>query len=60
MISVLVNCSTHRTSSLTLAQIYQRVETLYPDQIEVNDFFEYPTIAELAKYLEDRLKTVHA
>lgn len=48
------------TSSLTLAQIYQRVETLYPDQIEVNDFFEYPTIAELAQYLEDRLKSVHA
>ncbi len=48
------------TSSLTLAQIYQRIETVYPGQLEVTDFFDYPTIAELAKYLEGRLKAVHA
>jgi acyl carrier protein len=43
------------TSSLTLAQIYQRIETLYPGLLEVTDFFDYPTIAELAKYLEKRV-----
>ncbi len=45
------------TSSLTLAQIYERVEAVYPGQLEVTDFFDYPTIAELAKYLESRLNT---
>jgi acyl-CoA synthetase (AMP-forming)/AMP-acid ligase II len=48
------------TSSLTLAQIYQRIETIYPGQLEVTDFFDYPTIAELAKYLEGRLQASHA
>ena len=48
------------TSSLTLAQIYQRIETIYPGQIEVTDFFDYPTIAMLAKYLEGRLQASHA
>ncbi len=48
------------TSSLALAQIHQRIEAIYPGQLEVTDFFDYPTIAELAKYLESRLnaKTV--
>jgi hypothetical protein len=45
------------TSSLTLAQIYQRIETIYPGQLEVTDFFDYPTIAELAKYLEGRVRS---
>jgi acyl-CoA synthetase (AMP-forming)/AMP-acid ligase II/acyl carrier protein len=48
------------TSSLTLAQIYERIETVYPGQLEVADFFDYPTIADLAKYLEERLKANHA
>jgi acyl carrier protein len=48
------------TSSLTLAQIYQRIEAIYPGQVEVTDFFDYPTIAELAKYLETRLNAAHA
>lgn len=45
------------TSSLTLAQIYERIELIYPGQIEVTDFFDYPTIAQLAVYLESRLKS---
>jgi acyl-CoA synthetase (AMP-forming)/AMP-acid ligase II len=48
------------TSSLTLAQIYQRIEAIYPGQLEVTDFFDYPTIAELAKYLQGRLNAAHA
>ena len=48
------------TSSLTLAQIYQRIESVYPGRIEVTDFFDYPTIAELARCLEKRLASAHA
>lgn len=48
------------TSSLALAQIYERIEAIYPGQLEVTDFFDYPTIAELAKYLESRLKAAQA
>jgi acyl-CoA synthetase (AMP-forming)/AMP-acid ligase II len=48
------------TSSLTLAQIYQRIDALYPGQLEVTDFFDYPTIAQLAKYLEIRVNDSHA
>jgi acyl-CoA synthetase (AMP-forming)/AMP-acid ligase II len=48
------------TSSLTLAQIYQRIDAIYPGQLEVTDFFDYPTIAELAKYLDGRLHAVRA
>ena len=56
----MTTCSELGTSSLTLAQIYQRIETVYPGQLEVTDFFDYPTIADLAKYLEGRLKANHA
>ncbi len=40
------------TSSLALAQIYERIEEIYPGQLEITDFFDYPTIVELASYLE--------
>ena len=43
------------TSSLTLAQIHQRIETIYPGKLQVTDFFDYPTIAELAEYLKKQL-----
>jgi acyl-CoA synthetase (AMP-forming)/AMP-acid ligase II len=43
------------TSSLTLAQIYERIEQIYPGKLEITDFFDYPTIAELARYLHSRL-----
>ncbi|HUO45012.1 MAG TPA: AMP-binding protein [Burkholderiales bacterium] len=39
------------TSSLTLAQIHQRIETVYPGKLQVTDFFDYPTISDLAGYL---------
>ncbi|MEO7728650.1 MAG: AMP-binding protein [Burkholderiales bacterium] len=48
------------TSSLTLAQIYQRIEAIYPGQLEVTDFFDYPTISELARYLQGRLQASQA
>ena len=35
-------------SSLALAEIHERLDELYPDIIDVSDFFDYPTIRELA------------
>jgi acyl-CoA synthetase (AMP-forming)/AMP-acid ligase II/acyl carrier protein len=43
------------TSSLTLAQIYERIESQYPGKLEVTDFFDYPTVKSLAGYLAQRL-----
>ena len=43
------------TSSLTLAQIYERIESVYPGKLEVTDFFDYPTVKSLAAYLGKRL-----
>lgn len=42
------------TTSLILAQIHQRIEELYPGKVEVTDFFDYPTIKELATYIEQK------
>jgi len=39
-------------SSLSLTQIHERLDQLYPDQIELTDLFDYPSIAQLAKFLE--------
>ena len=43
------------TSSLTLALIHERIEELYPGQLEVTDLFDYPTIAEMSAFLEKKL-----
>lgn len=40
------------TSSLLLAQIYDKLNEKYPDKMEITDFFDYPTIKEVAGYLE--------
>jgi acyl-CoA synthetase (AMP-forming)/AMP-acid ligase II len=40
------------TSSLTLAQIYERVDATWPGVLEVTDFFDYPTVRAMAAYLE--------
>jgi acyl-CoA synthetase (AMP-forming)/AMP-acid ligase II len=43
------------TSSLTLAQIYERVEAAYPGHLEVTDFFDYPTVRTMAGFLGEKL-----
>jgi acyl-CoA synthetase (AMP-forming)/AMP-acid ligase II len=40
------------TSSLALAQIYERVDATWPGVLEVTDFFDYPTVRAMAAYLE--------
>ena len=42
------------TGSLTLAQIYEKVEATYPGYLEVTDFFEYPTVRSMAAFLSQR------
>jgi hypothetical protein len=42
------------TGSLTLAQIYEKVEATYPGYLEVTDFFEYPTVRTMAAFLAER------
>ena len=43
------------TGSLTLAQIYEKVEAMYPGRLEVTDFFDYPTVRAMAGYLSAKL-----
>ncbi|MFO1314273.1 MAG: non-ribosomal peptide synthetase [Burkholderiales bacterium] len=43
------------TGSLTLAQIYEKVEATYPGYLEVTDFFEYPTVRSMSAFLASRM-----
>ncbi len=42
-------------SSLTLAEIHQQIDDRYPDKVDVVDLFEYQTIIELAKFMQEKL-----
>lgn len=39
-------------SSLTLAQIHAAIEDTWPNLIEITDLFDYPTVRELASYID--------
>jgi len=39
-------------SSLTLTEIILALEEKYPGKVDINDLFEYPTIRELAGFIE--------
>ena len=41
-------------SSLTLAQIHAAIEEQWPDQVDITDLFDYPTVAELAAFLDSK------
>lgn len=41
-------------SSLTLAQIHAAIEEEWPDQVDITDLFDYPTITELAVLLDSK------
>lgn len=43
-------------SSLTLIQIHEKIDDLYPGQVELTELFDFPTIGELARHLEQKLK----
>jgi acyl carrier protein len=42
-------------SSLTLIQIHEKIDELYPGAVDLTELFDFPTIAELAKHLETKL-----
>lgn len=41
-------------SSLTLAQIHAAIEEAWPDQVDITDLFDYPTVNELAQFLQSK------
>jgi len=43
-------------SSMTLVQIHERIDREFPGQVELAELFDHPTIADLARHLESRLK----
>jgi acyl carrier protein len=42
-------------SSLKLIEIHEQIDRQYPGQVDLTELFDFPTIAELAKHLEDKL-----
>jgi acyl-CoA synthetase (AMP-forming)/AMP-acid ligase II/acyl carrier protein len=42
-------------SSLTLIQIHEKLDELYPGAVELTELFDYPSVSELAKHLEAKL-----
>ncbi|RZL41239.1 MAG: AMP-dependent synthetase, partial [Variovorax sp.] len=41
-------------NSLTLARIHEAVERDFPQKVEVTDFFDYPTLRQLADFIDAR------
>jgi acyl-CoA synthetase (AMP-forming)/AMP-acid ligase II len=41
-------------SSLALAQIHERIEELHPGQMDIVDVFDYPSIRELAAFMQSK------
>ena len=41
-------------SSLTLAEMHQKIDEVYPGKTDVTDFFEYQTINELSSFIESK------
>lgn len=44
-------------SSLTLIQIHEEIDRQFPGAIDLTELFDYPTVAQLAAYLETKLST---
>jgi acyl-CoA synthetase (AMP-forming)/AMP-acid ligase II/acyl carrier protein len=42
-------------SSLTLIQIHEKIDELYPGAVDLTELFDLPTIAQLARHLEQKL-----
>ena len=42
-------------SSLTLLQVHEKIEELYPNAVDLTELFDYPTISQLAKHLETKV-----
>jgi len=42
------------TTSLLLAQLFQRIDEAYPGKLEITDIFDYPTLSQLAAYIHSK------
>jgi acyl-CoA synthetase (AMP-forming)/AMP-acid ligase II/acyl carrier protein len=42
-------------SSLTLIQIHEKIDELFPGQVDLTELFDFPTVSELARHLEQKL-----
>ena len=42
-------------SSLTLTEIHQKIDEIFPGIVDVTDMFEYQTVAELAAFIDNKL-----
>jgi acyl-CoA synthetase (AMP-forming)/AMP-acid ligase II len=42
-------------SSLTLIQIHEEIDRDYPGLLDLTELFDFPTVAELARHLEEKL-----
>jgi acyl-CoA synthetase (AMP-forming)/AMP-acid ligase II/acyl carrier protein len=42
-------------SSLTLIQIHEKIDELFPGQVDLTELFDFPTVSQLAKHLEAKL-----
>ena len=43
-------------SSLSLIQIHEKLDELYPGLVDLTELFDFPTISQLAKHLEKKLQ----
>jgi acyl carrier protein len=43
-------------SSLTLIQIHEKIDELFPGAVDLTELFDFPTVSQLAKHLEAKLK----
>jgi acyl carrier protein len=41
-------------SSISLLQLHEKIEALYPNAVDLTELFDYPTISQLAKHLEKK------
>ncbi len=42
-------------SSLTLIQIHEKIDELFPGVVDLTELFDFPTVSQLAKHLEAKL-----
>jgi acyl carrier protein len=42
-------------SSLTLIQIHEKIDELFPGRVDLTELFDFPTVSQLAKHLEAKL-----
>lgn len=47
-------------SSLTLIQIHEEIDRDYPNVIDLTELFDFPTVAALARHLEEKLGAARA